>query len=74
MAATENFYREEAKQGSFAQRELCPQPKEFYREGAKDAKLREGQIKSCFFLRATSRPSRLRGSAFEDGPWSDEAA
>jgi len=48
--------------------------KKYYREGAKDAKLREGQIKSCFFLRATSRPSRLRGSAFEDGPQSDEAA
>jgi hypothetical protein len=27
-----------------AQRELRPQPKEFYREDAKDAKLREGEI------------------------------
>jgi hypothetical protein len=26
-----------------------------YREGAKDAKLREVEIKSCFLLRATSR-------------------
>jgi hypothetical protein len=42
--------------------------KKIYREGAKDAKLREVKIKSSFFLRATSRPSRLRGNAFEDEP------
>jgi hypothetical protein len=35
-----------------------------YREGAKDAKLREVEIKSCFLLRATSRASRLRGKMF----------
>jgi hypothetical protein len=34
----EKTYRKET------QRELCPQPREFYREGAKDAKLREGKI------------------------------
>jgi len=38
-----------AKQRSYAQRELCPQPKEFYREGAKDAKLREGQNQILHF-------------------------
>ncbi|MGD0389363.1 MAG: hypothetical protein ABSC42_10460 [Tepidisphaeraceae bacterium] len=45
-----------------AQRWLRPQPKEFYREGAKDAKLREVKINSCFLLRVTSRPLRLRGN------------
>jgi hypothetical protein len=41
----------------YAQRRLCPQPKEFYREGAKDAKdakLREVDIKFWFLLRETS--------------------
>jgi len=51
-----------------SQRELCPQPKEFYREDAKVAKLREeGQ----FQLRANSR---LRGKAFEDNRWSGKTA
>jgi hypothetical protein len=44
-----------------AQREFCPQPKEFYREGAKDAKLREGQNQILFFSSrnfASFAPSR----------------
>jgi hypothetical protein len=41
---SKEFYREGAQRG------VSPQPKEFYREDAKDAKLREAKINSCFLL------------------------
>jgi hypothetical protein len=55
MAESKKYYREGA------QRDLCPQPKDFYREGAKGAKLREGQIQILFFSSrdfASFAPSR----------------
>jgi hypothetical protein len=58
MAATKKYYREDA------QRSLRPQPKEFYREGAKLAKLREAGSRSghCF-----SAPLRLCVRSFFNG-------
>ncbi|MGD0767271.1 MAG: hypothetical protein ABSB42_03515 [Tepidisphaeraceae bacterium] len=43
-----------------AQRERCPHPKEFYREGAKDAKMREVKSNLVFSSRnfASFAPSR----------------
>ena len=56
MAATRKYYREDA------QRRLCPQPKEFYHEGAKLAKLREAGSRSGHYFSCFSAPLPRRRS------------
>jgi hypothetical protein len=68
MAATKKYYREDAKDAKLREAERGRVISEIlgvetrnYGISTKDAKCREVEIKSCFLLRATSRPSRLRG-------------